>query len=66
MTRTDIAASGAGAGTAIWNFFASGHLNTLLAAIAAILTILVLLQRYRINRRALREKTHGGNDDQLA
>ncbi|MBT3332815.1 MAG: hypothetical protein HOK21_20450 [Rhodospirillaceae bacterium] len=56
MTRIDVAVSGAGTGAAIWNFFASGHLNTLLAAIIGILTILVLLQRYRINRRELRNK----------
>ncbi|MDA1100826.1 MAG: hypothetical protein O2967_17780 [Proteobacteria bacterium] len=55
-SRGELAATGAGAGTALWNFFASGHLNTLLAAIAALLTILVLLQRYRINRRELNKR----------
>jgi hypothetical protein len=53
LHKGETVATGAGAGTALWNFFASGHLNTLLAAIAALLTILVLLQRYRINRREL-------------
>jgi len=53
LNKGETAGIGAGAGTAIWNFLASGQLNTLLAAIAALLTILVLLQRYRINRREL-------------
>lgn len=56
MTRTDITAGSAGAITAVWNFLVSGQLNMLLAAVVGVLTILVLIQRFRINRRELNKQ----------
>ena len=53
MMAKDIAATTAGATAAVWNFVAEGYLNTILAAVAGVLTIAVLVQRYRINRRKL-------------
>jgi len=52
-----IAVTGSGA-TAIWNFVLGGDLNIVLGVVVALLSVVVLLQRYRINRRELK-KTDG-------
>lgn len=54
MSGKDVVAACAGFAATVWNFVAEGYLNTLLAALVATLTIMVLIQRYRINRRELR------------
>lgn len=53
MSIRDFSAAMAGLAATAWNFVASGHLNTILAAVVGALTIVVLLQRYRINRQQL-------------
>lgn len=47
-----IAATGGGV-TAIWNFVLGGNLNIVLGAVVAFLSIVVLIQRYLINRKEL-------------
>tara|TARA_R110000824_G_C14736271_1_gene626919 strand:+ start:164 stop:343 length:180 start_codon:yes stop_codon:yes gene_type:complete len=49
-----VAATGGGA-TAIWNFVLGGNLNIILGAVVAILSIVVLVQRYRINQKELKK-----------
>ncbi len=49
----DASAAGGGFLAAWWNFVAGGDLGTLLGVIAAALSVLVLVQRYRINKREL-------------
>jgi len=47
-----VAAAGGGA-TAIWNFVLGGNLNIILGAVVATLSIVVLIQRFMINRKEL-------------
>lgn len=49
----DASAAGGGFLAAGWNFVAGGDLGTLLGVIAAALSVVVLYQRYRINKRQL-------------
>jgi hypothetical protein len=49
----DASAVGGGLLAAAWNFVAGGDLGTLLGAAAAALSVVVLYQRYRINKRQL-------------
>jgi|AP82_1055514.scaffolds.fasta_scaffold700014_1 predicted ABC-type sugar transport system permease subunit len=50
----DAVAAGTGAGASIWNFILGGGFNTLLGTIIGVLSIAVLIQRWRINRKTLR------------
>jgi hypothetical protein len=59
MNDKDLMAAAAGFAATLWNFVANGYLNTVLAAVAAVLTIAVLVQRYRINRRELKRGPPG-------
>jgi hypothetical protein len=52
----DAAAAGGGGLAAMWNFVIGGQLNVLIGAIVGVLSIAVLLQRYRINRREIARK----------
>ena len=52
----DNLAAGGGAVAAVLNFTLSGQLNIILGLGVGILSIVVLLQRYIINRRTLRGK----------
>ena len=49
-----VAATGGGV-TAVWNFVLGGNLNIILGAVVAILSIVVLVQRYMINRKELKK-----------
>jgi|TARA_R110001599_G_scaffold225661_3_gene424776 hypothetical protein len=51
----DTAAAAGGGATAIWNFVLGGNLNIVLGAIVALLSIVVLVQRYLINRKELKK-----------
>jgi len=55
MRQSEIDAVAASSGTAAsaWNFLIGGEFNTLLGAIVGVLSVLVLVQRWRINRREL-------------
>ena len=55
-TKIDAGAIVMGAASMVWNFIVSGQLNTILAAVAGAITIVILIQRWRINRRELAEK----------
>ena len=52
----DGAASGAGILASAYNFIAGGQLNVLIGAIVGALSIAVLIQRFIINRRAMRNE----------
>ena len=68
MTRKpeslDAAAAGGGTAVSAWNFILGGDLvalsdiNTLLGVVLAFLSMVVLVQRFMINRRVLKKK-HG-------
>jgi|TARA_Y100000310_G_scaffold230770_1_gene233268 hypothetical protein len=49
----DTTAASGGFLSAAWNFIAGGELGTVLGIIAAALSVVVLYQRYRINKRHL-------------
>ena len=49
-----VAAAGGGAAAA-WNFVLGGNLNIVLGAVVAMLSIVVLVQRYMINRKELKK-----------
>lgn len=52
----DTAAAGGGGAAAAWNFVIGGQLNILIGAIVGALSIAVLIQRFAINRRAMRNE----------
>ena len=52
----DGAASGAGVLASAYNFVLGGELNILIGAIVGALSIAVLIQRFVINRRAMRNE----------
>ena len=47
---------GGGVLTSIWNFIIGGDLNMIIAALVGLLSIVVLYQRYKLNRREIRKK----------
>jgi hypothetical protein len=49
----DTAAAAGGGAAAAWNFVLGGNLNIVLGAVVALLSIVVLVQRYLINRKEL-------------
>ena len=49
----DAAAAGGGAAASTWNFILGGDLNIVLGAVVAFLSIVVLTQRFLINRREI-------------
>ena len=49
----DAAAAGTGAAASTWNFILGGNLNIILGAVVAFLSIVVLMQRFLINRREI-------------
>jgi len=53
----DAAAAGSGFAASLWNFFLGGDFNTLLGTAIGALSIIVLIQRWRINRKALRAES---------
>jgi hypothetical protein len=57
----DAAAAGSGAAASAWNFILGGNLNIVLGAIVGFLSMVVLMQRFLINRRELRATA----DDEL-
>ena len=44
---------GGGVFTSVWNFIIGGDLNMIIAALVGTLSIVVLFQRYKINRREI-------------
>ena len=44
---------GGGLATSIWNFVIGGDLNMIIAALVGILSLVVLYQRYKLNRREI-------------
>ena len=44
---------GGGVLTSIWNFIIGGDLNMIIAALVGALSLVVLFQRYKINRREI-------------
>ena len=44
---------GGGLFTSIWNFIIGGDLNMIIAALVGALSLVVLFQRYKINRREI-------------
>ena len=44
---------GGGLVTSIWNFIIGGDLNMIIAALVGALSLVVLFQRYKINRREI-------------
>jgi hypothetical protein len=60
----DAAAAGGGTAVSVWNFVLGGDIvdlsdiNTLLGVVLAFLSMVVLIQRFLINRRELKKK-HG-------
>ena len=44
---------GGGLFTSIWNFIIGGELNMIIAALVGILSLVVLYQRYKLNRREI-------------
>ena len=50
---TCAAAAGGGAAASTWNFILGGDLNIVLGVIVAFLSIVVLMQRFLINRREI-------------
>ena len=51
----DAAAGSGGIVVSLWNFVLGGGFNTILGTIIGFMSIAVLVQRWRINRRALRD-----------
>ena len=47
---------GGGLVTSIWNFIIGGDLNMIIAALVGALSLVVLFQRYKINRREINSK----------
>ena len=45
---------GGGLFTSLWNFIIGGNLNIIIAALVGLLSIVVLFQRYRLNRREIK------------
>ena len=45
---------GGGLFTSLWNFIIGGDLNIIIAALVGLLSIIVLFQRYRLNRREIK------------
>tara|TARA_R100000306_G_C4332208_1_gene120829 strand:- start:405 stop:602 length:198 start_codon:yes stop_codon:yes gene_type:complete len=44
---------GGGVFTSVWNFIIGGDLNMIIAALVGTLSLVVLFQRYKINRREI-------------
>ena len=44
---------GGGLFTSIWNFIIGGDLNMIIAALVGVLSLVVLYQRYKLNRRKI-------------
>jgi len=44
---------GGGLFTSIWNFIIGGDLNMIIAALVGALSLVVLFQRYKLNRREI-------------
>jgi len=44
---------GGGLFTSIWNFIIGGDLNMIIAALVGALSLVVLYQRYKLNRREI-------------
>jgi len=44
---------GGGLFTSIWNFIIGGDLNMIIAALVGVLSLVVLYQRYKLNRREI-------------
>lgn len=53
----DAAAAGSGFAASVWNFILGGDFNTLLGTAIGVLSIVVLVQRWRINRKALQAES---------
>ena len=51
----DAAAAGGGTLVSAWNFLLGGELNVILGSLVAVLSVIVLFQRYLINRRELKK-----------
>lgn len=49
----DAAAASSGSIVSLWNFILGGNLNVILGVVVALLSVVVLLQRFLINRREL-------------
>tara|TARA_R100000687_G_scaffold59748_1_gene48178 strand:- start:257 stop:448 length:192 start_codon:yes stop_codon:yes gene_type:complete len=47
---------GGGLFTSIWNFIIGGDLNMIIAALVGALSLVVLFQRYKLNRREINSK----------
>jgi hypothetical protein len=58
----DHGAAGSGAIVSVYNFVLGGSLNLMLGSAVGLLSLVVLTQRYRINRRELKKK-HGESSD---
>ena len=59
----DAAAASGGSIVSLWNFVLGGNLNIILGVVVALLSVVVLLQRFLINRRELK-KSDGQNSSQ--
>ena len=57
MRPESVEAAAAGGGTLVsaWNFLLGGELNVILGSLVAVLSVIVLFQRYLINRRELKK-----------
>ena len=53
----DAAASSSGILVSVWNFVLGGDFNTLLGTAVGILSVVVLIQRWRINRKKLQTES---------
>jgi hypothetical protein len=51
----DAAAAGGGMLASVWNFLVGGEFNTLLGAAVGILSVVILVQRFTINRKELKK-----------
>ena len=51
----DAAAAGGGTLVSAWNFLLGGELNVIFGSLVAVLSVIVLFQRYLINRRELKK-----------
>lgn len=58
-TDIDNLAAGGGAVAVVLNFTLSGQLNIFIGLAVGVLSFIVLLQRYIINKRTLRDKDQG-------
>ena len=45
---------GGGLSTSVWNFIIGGDLNVIIAALVGLLSLVVLFQRYKLNRREIK------------